>query len=122
MTSKLGLKLGEVRKEGGTDYTQLCPDQVSFLSKDAPSVQRWTGSSGARGAAWRDGGGPEVGGAPVRGRWGEGSQALSFWLDAVLEEGTRLTEHTWQLRMEPAGPAGRVPSARGVHPGPRVWG
>lgn len=71
MTSKLGLKLGEMRKEGGTDYTQLCPEhQVSFLSKDAPSVQRRTGSSGARGAAWRDGGGRGGQGAPIRGRWG----------------------------------------------------
>lgn len=57
MTSKLGLKLGEVLKEGGTDYTQLCPEhQVSFLSKDAPrQCNGGTGSSGARGAAWRDG-------------------------------------------------------------------
>lgn len=57
MTSKLGLKLGEVRKEAGTDYTQLCPEhQVSFLSKDAPrQCNGGTGSSGARGAAWRDG-------------------------------------------------------------------
>lgn len=110
MTSKLGLKLGEVRKEAGTDYTQLCPEhQVSFLSKDAPrQCNGGTGSSGARGAAWRDGVGG-VGGAPIRGRWEDGSQALSFWLDAMLQEGIRLTEHTWQLGMEPAGPRPRGP-------------